>query len=70
MTMTAVHELEDRLESVKKAGRMITLLVAILAFAAGGFMGGQLAETDGWDSGYSAGYVAGYDMSCPGKDWR
>lgn len=65
-----VKHLEDRLASVKTAGRWITVLVAILALAAGSFIGKQLAETDGWDAGYSAGYVAGYDMSCPGKDWR
>lgn len=65
-----IKHLEDRLASVKTAGRWITALVAILALAAGSFIGKQLAETDGWDSGYSAGYVAGFDMTCPGKDWR
>lgn len=69
-TVEKVHELEDRLESVKRAGRYITVLVAILALAAGGFMGKQLAETDGYQTGYNAGYNAGFDMTCPGKDWR
>lgn len=69
-TIEKVHELEDRLASVKKAGRMITLLVAIVVFAAGAFMGKQLAETDGYQAGYNAGYSAGFEMSRPGEGWR
>lgn len=65
-----IKHLEYRLSSMKTAGRWITLLVAILALAAGAFIGKQLAETDGWDSGYNAGYVAGFDMTCPGESWR
>lgn len=65
-----VKHLEDRLASVKTAGRWITALVAILALTAGAFIGKQLAETDGWDAGYQSGYVSGFDMTCPGKDWR
>lgn len=53
-----VTALEDRLESVKRAGRLITALVAILAVGAGAFLGRQLAETDGWDAGFSTGYAA------------
>ncbi|AIJ33442.1 Uncharacterised protein [Corynebacterium imitans] len=65
-----VKHLEDRLASVKTAGRWITALVAILALFAGAFIGKQAAETDGWDAGYQSGYVSGFDMTCPGKDWR
>lgn len=65
-----IHELEDRLEQVKTAGRMITVLVAVLAVAAGGLLGKQLADTDGWDAAWNAGYSAGFDMTCTGEGWR
>lgn len=64
-----VKHLEDRLASVKTAGRWITVLVAILALAAGALLGKQIAETDGWDAGYSAGYAAGFEAG-PGEGWR
>ena len=53
-----IHALEDRLESVKRAGRLITVLVAIVAVWAGGVLGKQLAESDGWDAGFNTGYAA------------
>lgn len=65
-----IHELEDRLDQVKTAGRFITVLVAVIAVWAGGVLGKQLAESDGWDAGYTAGYGAGFDMTCPGEDWQ
>ena len=65
-TVEKIHELEDRLEQVKTAGRLITVLVAILALWAGGLLGRQLAESDGWDAGYTAGYQAAFDMTCGG----
>lgn len=65
-----VKHLEDRLASVKTAGRWITALVAILALAAGALLGKQIAETDGWDAGYNAGYTSGFDMTCPGESWQ
>lgn len=65
-----IHALEDRLDQVKTAGRLITVLVAIIAVWAGGVLGKQLAETDGWDAGYTTGYQAGFDMTCPGEDWQ
>ena len=65
-----VKHLEDRLASVKTAGRWVTVLVAILALAAGGLLGKQVADTDGWDAAWNAGYSAGFDMTCPGQGWR
>lgn len=49
---------------------MITVLVAVIAVAAGGLLGKQLAETDGWDASWNAGYSAGFNMTCPGESWR
>lgn len=61
-----IHELEHRLNGVKKAGRYITVIVAILALSTGLIIGKQRAETDGWAAGWNSGYAQALDTKCGG----